>query len=213
MDLAGRTFGRWTVLDRAERARYWNCVCECGNRREVFDSSLTTGSSPSCGCITRTVFAARWVTHGHAGSGSRSIEFETWCRIRQRCENPRNPGFKNYGARGIAVCDRWREDFQHFLDDVGYRPGPGFSLDRIDNERGYEPGNCRWATAKEQARNRRSSRFIVAHGQRKTVAEWSELTGVSPTTISRRLASGMTPEQAVASGKYSNHGNAEMLVN
>ena len=149
IDLNGETFGRLTVVTRAINDEHgntqWRCRCTCGNRCTVRASSLTGGRTHSCGC-DRDTSATK---HGM----SRTPEYRAWCSMRQRCENSGHPDYPAYGGRGITVDPRW-DDFLTFLADMGPRPH-GTSLDRIDNERGYGPGLCRWATPTEQARNRR----------------------------------------------------------
>lgn len=119
----------------------------------------------------------------------------TWLGMISRCENPKNPAFPNYGGRGIKVCDRWKT-FSNFLDDVG-SPPDGLSLDRIDNDAGYKPENCRWADRRTQARNLRGRRMLTANGQTKSLAEWSDETGISIRTLWQRLNKGWTDQEAV----------------
>jgi hypothetical protein len=127
----------------------------------------------------------------------RTPEYQTWSGMLRRCYDDRSPDFARYGARGISVCERWRSSFEDFLADVGAKP-PGCTLDRRDNALGYEPGNVRWATPSEQARNRRSNHSVTANGETLTIAEWSERTGIRPDTLLRRLRLGWTPDAAVS---------------
>lgn len=153
-EMTGQTFGLLTVLGRAPdkvsaAQAYWQCRCECGQEIAVNGSSLRRGSTRSCGCGR--------VKHGLA---NKAPEYHVWEGIKQRCLNPNRRGYEYWGGRGISVCERWLE-FENFYADMGPRPGPGYSIDRSDNDGNYEPGNCRWATASEQQRNTRRSR----HGQ------------------------------------------------
>lgn len=156
--LVGSQFGRWTVIARhgsvglGKRAYHtWICRCSCATYRVMRGTALMQGTK-SCGCLAREN-AQQMVTHGHAGRDA-GPTYITWAAMIQRCTNESSPGFKNYGGRGITVCERWRNRFSAFLADMGERP-PGLTIDRIDNERGYEPSNCRWATKTQQSRNRR----------------------------------------------------------
>lgn len=159
LDLTGQTFGRWTVLCFARREQYasgstkvyWIARCTCGSERDVLAASLRSGASRSCGCEANERLAARLVTHGQ----SRSPEYRTWGGMVQRCTNPRGTEWANYGGRGIEVCAEWRESFEAFLAHVGPKPTPSHSIDRIDVNGNYEPGNVRWATQPEQNANRR----------------------------------------------------------
>jgi hypothetical protein len=164
-DLTGQRFGRLTVIGRAENTRRgitrWRCICDCGTESIVQVGNLRTGHTASCGCqSSRATIAARSTKHGHATRGRKSTEYRTWGAMIERCYRPLYKDFQNYGGRGIKVCDRWRygEDgktgFECFYDDMGHRPG-GLSLDRIEVNDDYRPGNCRWATASIQAQNRR----------------------------------------------------------
>lgn len=145
----GERFGRLVVLEEAAPARSsasrWVCRCDCGITKPIIANKLRRGETHSCGACSKVV-------HGHA----RHPLYPTWRAMRSRCQDPRNKEWANYGGRGISVCDRWAE-IKNFLSDMGPKPTPDHSLDRIDNDGNYEPSNCRWATAKEQRANRRDS--------------------------------------------------------
>lgn len=135
--------------------------------------------------------------HGHCPKRSKSPEYIAWSSAKQRCENPRQRFYALYGGRGIRVCQRW-QDFANFLADMGPHPGKGYSLDRLDNERGYEPGNCRWATSQQQRLNQRTRvTLLTIEGRTECVDEWARIAGVGHTTIRHRLARGWSARDAV----------------
>ena len=127
---------------------------------------------------------------------SRNPEYMSWGNMKNRCYNKRDPKWRLYGARGISVCDRWMK-FENFLADMGRRPGPGYSLDRINNDGNYEPGNCRWTTRQQQARNRRTTRRVVVNGEPVSLAEAAEDSKVTYATFKARLDRGWTPERSI----------------
>lgn len=163
IDITGQSFGRWTVLRCVSTPRVnvqsrWLCVCECGKEGIVPFGNLRNGRSQSCGCKRVEIATKRLTKHG----GSYSLEYYVWRSMRDRCNNPRNPYFHCYGGRGISVCERWQNDFEAFLEDMGPRPSPDLSIERIDNDQGYSPDNCKWATTIEQAHNQRHRKSLKA---------------------------------------------------
>lgn len=182
-DLTGKRFGRWTVTGFSHKGStgeiYWACACSCGAERPVKAESLRKGRSTSCGCFHREAVS----THGMYGLPT----FKSWESMKQRCLNPNAPDYGRYGGRGIKVCDQWVNSFDQFFRDMGERPA-GSTLDRIDNDGDYGPGNCRWADLKTQQRNRRCMPTLTVNGETKTYPEWSEQTGIPPAVIAWRLA-------------------------
>jgi hypothetical protein len=168
IDLVGKEFGRLTVVALAGRRgnnTYWQCQCNCGNQKTVRGSHLKRGDVKSCSCMRGGI------THGEGSrsKGQETAEYRTWLGMRRRCKNSKCRDWPDYGGRGIKVCDRW-QIYTNFLADMGRKPGPKYSLDRIDNDGNYEPSNCRWATTKEQYDNRRV-KFIKAFSDAELIAE------------------------------------------
>jgi hypothetical protein len=200
---SGQRFTRWLVLApcRTEKGRLlWTCRCDCGVLRNLPKHQLVGRVSRSCGCLQKeTVRQLRRsaATHGHARAGGRSAEYLCWRAMINRCENENVEHFEHYGGRGITVCPEWRSSFPTFLADVGIRPGAKFSLGRIDNDGNYEPTNVRWETTSQQARNRRSTRLLTAHGITLPLVDWAARTGLGRTAISQRLRHGWSEEDAV----------------
>jgi hypothetical protein len=191
--LTGKTFGRLTVTGHSHKnvrgEHYWFCRCECGNERAILGGSLRIGATTSCGCVFREAHT----THGM----TKTRTFKSWDSMRQRCLNENDPSFARYGGRGISVCARWRDDFAAFLKDMGERPA-GKTLDRIDGRGDYSPDNCRWASYKDQVRNRQCTQVLTVDGVAKPLQEWCEITGLKPTTILSRLAAGWPEAKVLA---------------
>lgn len=222
--LVGRVFECLTVLEKGPRDKHfnwqWLCQCSCGKPPFlVFQNALLTGKTLSCGCVRSERASKRFMKHGHSATsvaersdgtsyfsdGNRqTLTFTGWMAMLQRCSNPNNVGYRRYGARGIKVCERWQK-FENFLADMGERR-PGLTIDRIDVDGNYEPGNCRWATMKEQARNKSNNVMLTHNGQTKCLDEWandpSRPAGLSAKAFIGRIGEGWTIEEALLVPKH-----------
>lgn len=174
-DLTGQKFGRLTAIGPVSRRPLpsggfkimWFCHCACGGRKIVEAQSLPSGNTGSCGCAQRESGRAQGLKrtrHGQARAGQVKPEYMVWSTMRKRCNNPNCKKYEIYGGRGIKVCERW-DLFENFMEDMGPRPSPKHSINRIENDGNYEPGNCHWATRKEQAENRRSNVVVKYAGR------------------------------------------------
>ncbi len=193
VDLSGTVFGHWTVLAcgiKDTRGRHkWICLCSCGVKKMVDGTNLRTGKTKSCGCHS----ADKTRTHGK----TRSKLYQTWRAMIQRCENKNHKMYHRYGARNIGVCDRWRSSFIDFAADMGELPD-GATLDRKDNNAGYSPENCQWASRLDQSLNRENTVFLEFNGVTKRIGEWSKHSGIPVSVIRKRLSkSGWTIGQAL----------------
>lgn len=190
-DLTGNRYGRFTVVSRAANNKkgetMWNCICDCGNTRTVFAYHLKSGHSKSCGCITKK--------HGMFGTRL----YKIWDGMKYRCHNSNSTAYKNYGARGIIVCEEWRNNFQTFYDwSISHGYSADLTLDRLDVNGNYEPSNCRWATDIQQHNNTRKNHYVTYNGETHTIAEWSRITGINPSTLNSRITTkGWTIERAL----------------
>lgn len=197
-NLAGLTIGSWKVVSRAEngtggRTR-WRCLCACGTEKIVPSCHLKSGKSVSCGCVRPS--GDKHPAFKHGGKRDHARMYRTWCNIIQRCENPANPGYADYGGRGIKICARWRNDFVAFMEDMGPRPSPAHTVDRRNNDGNYEPANCRWADRKTQSRNRRGRHYVTIKGETMPLSAAVERFGGNYGTIKWRLRIGQSVEEA-----------------
>ena len=196
INLIGKTFGRLKVVAKISNiAPYkWECICECGNKVIVYGAHLRYRRTKSCGCLR----VEQPTKHGHSRIGKKTKVYIAWRGIKERCHNPNNPAFQNYGGRGITVCERWRNSFENFLNDMG-EPPPKTSIDRYPNNDGnYEPGNCRWATRSEQNNNTRQCRFLEFDGKVKTIAQWERELGCKKQSVRSRIRKGWSIQEALA---------------
>ena len=197
IDLTGQTFGRWSVVSRAENdasgQATWVCLCKCGTIKPVNGGNLRTGKSISCGCFKDECVSTRSKTHGM----SKSRTFRIWANMVTRCTNKNFGRSADYADRGITLCAGW-EKFDGFFADMGECPSQKHSIDRIDNDLGYSKNNCRWATQIQQANNTRANCMVTLNGVTKTLAEWSRDTGINYSTLRNRISrSKMPPDIAL----------------
>lgn len=207
IDLTGRKFGRLTVVRKADSYAAgkikWVCKCDCGNEKEVLANNLRSGHTNSCGCIFKTMN----IRHGHSRTvrgGKDSPEYRAWTGMKDRTHGNKTTRsfYPHYEGRGITMCERW-EVFENFLADMGPKPSPKHSVDRIDNNKGYGPDNCRWATCKEQARNTRRNVYLTYEGRTECLSEWASILGLKIPTIHYRLKRGLSVKQAFEMKKCS----------
>ena len=182
-DRIGERHGRLLVTGVGRTPQHVLVTCDCGTQKSVHTSSLLRGGAKSCGCLKKELLGKKNRTHGM----SDSPEFKSWYHAIERCVNPNASGYANYGGRGIAVCERWQESFQNFYEDMGPRPD-GTSLDRIDNSRGYEPGNCRWATRKQQNENTRRNRVFSWFGTLRPLSVICDEVGANYFAVHSRIS-------------------------
>jgi hypothetical protein len=202
-DVTGQTFGRLTAIyyvgrRPGSRGSFWLCRCLCGRHTVARVAVLRNGTTRSCGCLSADTARERAARRNRRHGLRNSPEYAAWGAMIDRCHNTAAQAYHNYGARGIRVCDRWRSSFTAFHADMGARPSAGHSLDRIDNEGGYTPLNCRWATSQEQAINKRTSVYVEHDGRRLTVPEWSRLVGLRAGCIRDRLQRGWAVADALS---------------
>lgn len=203
-DLTGQRFGRLLVIGRGDdyicpdgrRRDRWICKCDCGNIKSIRRTCLKSGDTQSCGCLCKEKLSNVATKHGGYGTSLNNI----WNGMRQRCNNPKNNHYDNYGARGIRICEEW-DDFSVFRDwayDNGYDPTLGrekCSLDRIDVNGDYTPDNCRWVSMKEQGRNKRNTIYLTYNDETHALAEWAEIVGQKYSILHSRYSRGLNAEE------------------
>jgi hypothetical protein len=179
-DRVGHKFGRllikslsFRISPNGNKQPLAACLCDCGTEKEILLRSVVYGATTSCGCIHLELCRQKGLNNKTHGL-SQTRTFKIWAGMKTRCHNPKSTGYYKYGAKGVTVCEEWRESFETFLNDMGEAP-KGMSIDRIDNSKGYSKENCRYATGTEQARNKTINRKIEIDGQTKILIEWVEL--------------------------------------
>lgn len=193
-NISGQKFNKLTALYKLnnyhKKGCYWLCVCDCGNLKEVRKQDLKRGYVKSCGCSKKGIHTT------HEKTNTRL--YKIYYGMRRRCYNVNYPYYKDYGGRGITMCDEWFNNFMNFHNwaiDNGY--DDNLTIDRIDNNKGYSPNNCRWTTSKQQNRNRRTAKLITYKGETKPLAEWCEILNLNYWTIKSRLYRGWDIEKAI----------------
>lgn len=196
-DMTNYKFNGCTVLKRAENKGKnvcWLCKCYCGKEFVVRATDIRTGNTKSCGCLNKKLAGDRARKHGNRNSRLYNI----WSNMKARCSNSNSKNFKNYGGRGINVCDDWLNSFENFYNwamDNGY--DNKLTLDRIDNYKGYKPNNCKWSDYTQQERNRRNNHILEYNNEKHTIAEWSDITGIPYKTLWKRINDGWTVEKSL----------------
>jgi hypothetical protein len=196
-DITGKKFQALTAIKFSHKhtkwlSSFWLFQCECGKQKILQKSKVICGHIVSCGCGAKNKKRTGNPTHNL----SKTQMYILWKGMRQRCNNPKNPKYPNYGGRGIKICDRW-DDFRNYLNDMGERPSPKHSIDRIDNNGDYTPENCRWATNTQQTRNQRSNIKITLNGDSKCLSEWAEINNLSESCVRARIIRGWNPSDAI----------------
>lgn len=207
LNLKNKKFGKLTVLKRVGTSTdghyaLWLCICDCGEKKVIYSTNLRQGRTKSCGCLVKETIIQRSTIHGHNKKDKKSKTYKTWESMIQRCLNPNNVSYHNYGNRGIKVCKRWMK-FSNFLKDMGERPLE-YSIERKNNEKGYSLKNCCWATRKQQAKNRRNNKQITHNNKTQLLTEWATETGISRQVIMYRLNNSWSIKKTLTSptGKY-----------
>lgn len=204
LDFTGQTFGRWEVLGRApdrgepssnRKYKMWRCRCSCESHtiKDVYECHLLRGNSKSCGCLAAEKCGDNFRTHGKSDTRL----FGIWTNMRKRCNNPTDPAYKNYGGRGIGICSEWDDyvNFDEWARTHGYKDN--LTIDRIDNDKGYSPNNCRWVDYLTQANNTRNNVYISAVGKTQNISAWARELNIPEYLIVYRRSHGWTDEQAL----------------
>lgn len=206
LDLTGQKFGYLTVksfafYSKKYKKNYWNCICDCGNEVQVAVASLMSGKTKSCGCYADTV-RQNWIKTKRQAKGkysgiSKTKLYSSYIHMKTRCYNKSYDGYKYYGGRGITICDEWLNNPESFFEwaiNNGWKDG--LSIDRIDVNGNYEPGNCRWTTTKQQCNNTRRNKYITYNNETKTISEWADVLHINRHSLGNRLLKGWSVEKA-----------------
>lgn len=190
LDITGHKYGKLTVIKFLYRNikdgySYWECLCDCGKIKISCLKSLRNGGNKSCGCLYKETFSIKPSNKKHLSS--KTVEYTTWRSMKERCYNPKHKSYKDYGGRGITICNKWLNSFENFFEDMGLRPSKNHSIDRKDNSLGYFKENCYWATKKEQSNNQRSNLLINYNNKTQTLMEWCKELDLYYNTIWQRI--------------------------
>lgn len=177
-------------FDKKDGHHRWTFQCDCGNRTVVKVAAARSGKVKSCGCLHREGLIKRSTKHGMGSHGKRPPEYSVWIGMKDRCRNKNSTNYKNYGGRGITVCDRWMNSFVNFLSDMGHRPSSKHEIDRINTNGNYEPCNCRWASRSQNQRNKRNNRMLVYDGISLPVSQWADKLGIPARILRGRIRIG-----------------------
>lgn len=204
IDLTGMKFGRLTVLRidfKTKTTIYWICKCDCGTIKSIIGDSVRCGKTKSCGCYAIEKTNERCTKHGDSPFNGAASEYYIWKSMKDRCRNPNNKCYHNYGGRGISVCAEWIHSYETFLKDVGRKPTPKHTLERIENNKGYYKGNVRWATRTEQMNNTRANVNVTINGVTKNLKQWCIEKGLYQSSVYRRMKKGWSIQDAIYTEK------------
>ena len=206
VSVIGKRFERLLVV--SQKGTICQCICDCGTFHTVESGCLKGSDTRSCGCLQRELVGAKFRTHGD----SKSSEHCSWRGAKTRCFNPNDSEFHNYGKRGITMCERWVKSYLNFLKDMGRKPTPKHSLERINVNGNYEPSNCCWATQKQQCNNRRNNRLLTFRGRTQNVQRWAEELGLKKQVINGRLGLGWTADKTLSTPVLSTGRSAKRMI-
>lgn len=201
INLIGQKFDRLEVLKRVDNAKdghtRWLCSCVCENEVIVWGKHLKNGHTKSCGCLRKELAVQRWLKHGYYVEGKEFKVYQVWADMIARCTNPNHNAWKDYGGRGITVCEKWLK-FENFNKDMGNKWKPGLTIERKENNQGYNKENCEWATRKKQMRNTRDNLYVTYNNKTQLLIEWSEKTRIPYKILWDRIYKlGWSPEKAL----------------